>query len=110
LMRGLLESFGVWCRNRDWCAKDPGFVAEKSSTLFDTVAVYLAVSSELVKTESFGVRVTDEGMTVPDAGGRPIQWALDWKDLDGYEEWLTARLVAPARRSAVDPPRGGQRP
>jgi inosine-uridine nucleoside N-ribohydrolase len=108
LMRGLVESFGVWCRNRDWCAKDKGFVAEKSSTLFDTVAVYLAVSSDLVKTESFGVRVTDEGMTLPDAGGRPIRWALDWKDLDGYEEWLTARLAPPGR--AKGPPRAGQRP
>jgi inosine-uridine nucleoside N-ribohydrolase len=110
LMRGLIESFGVWCRNRDWCAKDAGFVAEKSSTLFDTVAVYLAISSELVKSESFGVRVTDEGMTQPDAGARPMRWAVDWKDLDGYEEWLTARLAAPARRRALEPPRAGQRP
>jgi inosine-uridine nucleoside N-ribohydrolase len=109
LMRGLVESFGIWCRNRDWCAKDPGFVAEKSSTLFDTVAVYLAISSALVQTETLGVRVTDEGMTLPDPAARPIRWAVDWKDLDGYEEWLTARLAAPARR-AVDPPRAGQRP
>jgi inosine-uridine nucleoside N-ribohydrolase len=95
LLRGLVEAFGVWCRNREWCAKDPGYVAEKSSTLFDTVAVYLAISHELVSLETLGVRVTDEGMTVPDSGARPMKWAVDWKDLDGYEEWLTARLLGP---------------
>jgi inosine-uridine nucleoside N-ribohydrolase len=111
LLRGLFEAFGIWCRNREWCARDPGFVAEKSSTLFDTVAVYLAISSELVQTETLGVRVTNEGMTLPEPGARPIRWAIDWKDLDGYEEWLTARLVAPAPRPAGQrAPRAGQRP
>ena len=53
-------------------AKDPAFVSEKSSTLFDTVAVYLALSSDLVRTETLGVRVSDEGQTVPDAAARPL--------------------------------------
>jgi len=95
-LRGLVEAFGAWCRNRDWCAKDPAFVASKSSTLFDCVAVYLAISRDLVKTETTGVRVTDEGMTVPDASARAATWATDWRSLDGFEEWLTARLTAPA--------------
>jgi inosine-uridine nucleoside N-ribohydrolase len=95
LLRGLVESYGIWCRNREWCAKDPAFVAEKSSTLFDTVAVYLALSSDLVRTEALGVRVSDEGQTVPDAAARRLSWAVEWKDLDAYEEWLTTRLLAP---------------
>jgi inosine-uridine nucleoside N-ribohydrolase len=95
LLRGLVEAYGLWCRNRDWCAKDPAFVAVKSSTLFDCVAVYLAVSRELVKTETTGVRVTDEGMTIPDPAARPLVWATEWKSLDGFEEWLTARLTGP---------------
>jgi len=96
LLRGLIEAYGVWCRNRDWCAKDPTFVTAKSSTLFDTVAVYLAISQALVKTETLGVRVTDEGMTVPDPTARKVAWATEWTDLAGFEEWLTARLTAPA--------------
>jgi inosine-uridine nucleoside N-ribohydrolase len=95
LLRGLIEAFGVWCRNRDWCVKDAEYVKSKSSTLFDTVAVYLAISRELVRTESLGVRVSDQGMTLPDPSERPITWAVDWKDLDGYEEWLTRRLTTP---------------
>jgi inosine-uridine nucleoside N-ribohydrolase len=95
LLRGLVEAFGIWCRNREWCAKDRGYVAEKSSTLFDTVAVYLAVSRELVRSEALGVRVTDEGMTVPDGAARPMEWAVEWRSLDGYEEWLTERMLGP---------------
>jgi inosine-uridine nucleoside N-ribohydrolase len=94
LLRGLIEAFGIWCHNRDSCAGDPAFVALKSSTLFDCVAVYLAISRDLVKTETTGVRVSDEGMTVPDAGARPVAWATEWRDLAGFEEWLTARLTA----------------
>jgi len=95
LLQGLVEAYGVWCRNREWCAKDAGYVAEKSSTLFDTVAVYLAVSHDLVTTETLGVRVTEAGLTLPDPAARPLTWAVEWKDLDGYEEWLTTRLLGP---------------
>jgi inosine-uridine nucleoside N-ribohydrolase len=98
LLRGLVEAYGTWCRNRDWCAKDPEYVARKSSTLFDCVAVYLAISHDLVKTETTGVRVTDEGMTVPDPAARPLVWATEWRDLAGFEEWLTARLTSSAQR------------
>jgi inosine-uridine nucleoside N-ribohydrolase len=98
LVRGLVEAYGVWCRNRDWCAKDPDYVAKKSSTLYDCVAVYLAISHDLVKTETTGVRVTDEGMTVPDLAARPLAWATEWRDLAGFEEWLTARLTSSAPR------------
>lgn len=97
LVRGLMDAYAAWCRQRDWCAKDPEYVASKSSTLFDPVAVYLAISRDLVKTETTGVRVTDEGMTVPDPSAPPVTWATEWKSLDGFEDWLTTRLTAPAR-------------
>jgi inosine-uridine nucleoside N-ribohydrolase len=96
LARAVLENYRLWCPRQEWCAKDADHVIAKSSTLFDTVAVYLAISSDLVKTETVGVRVTDEGMTVPDPAGRPVQWATEWASLDGFEEWLASRLASPA--------------
>jgi len=96
LARAVIDAYRLWCPRQEWCAKDPEFVTAKSSTLFDTVAVYLAISRDLVKTETTGVRVTDEGMTVPDPASRPLAWATEWKDLGGFEEWLAARLAAPA--------------
>ena len=95
LLRAVVENFGLWCRRADWCAGDAGYVRSKSSTLFDPVAVYLAIASGYVKTEPMGVRVTEEGMTVEDPASRPLSWATAWRDLDGFEEWLTARLTAP---------------
>ena len=100
LLVALFENYELWCRTKEWCTKKPDRVAVESSTLFDTVAVYLAVTRELVKTETLGVRVTDDGMTVPDAAGQPLVWATEWKDLDAYEEWLTRRLLGEAVRSA----------
>jgi inosine-uridine nucleoside N-ribohydrolase len=96
--RAVVESFRLWCRNREWCVKDHEQVEAKSSTLFDTVAVYLAVSRDFVKTERMGVRVADDGMTVPDAEGRSLAWATEWKDLDGFEDWLANRIAGPATR------------
>ena len=95
LLRALIENYRLWCPRRDWCAKDAEYVSVKSSTLFDTVAVYLAISHDLVKTEPLGVRVTDQGMTVPDPAARVLSWATEWRDLDGFEEWLVVRLTAP---------------
>jgi inosine-uridine nucleoside N-ribohydrolase len=95
LARAVVDAFRAWCPHQDLCARDPEHVTAKSTTLYDTVAVYLAVSRDLVKTGALGVRVTDEGMTVPDTAARPLTWATGWRDLDAFEEWLAARLTGP---------------
>ena len=100
LVAALVENFRLWCPNQEWCAKDAEHVGAKSSTLFDAVAVYLAIERSMVVTETLGVRVTDEGMTVVDPAAARYAWATSWKDQDGFEEWLTKRLLAP-----VVPPR-----
>jgi inosine-uridine nucleoside N-ribohydrolase len=94
LARAVIESFRVWCAHRDWCNQDGELVKAKSSTLFDPVAVYLAISRDLVETERTGVRVTADGMTVRDPRAPALGWATGWRDLDAFEEWLAARLSA----------------
>ncbi len=96
LARAVVDAFRAWCPHQDACARDPEHVASKSTTLYDTVAVYLAIARDLVKTESLGVRVTDDGMTVPDPAARPLTWATGWRDLDAFEEWLASRITGPA--------------
>jgi hypothetical protein len=66
---------------------------EKSSTLFDTVAVYLAVRQNLCVMEQLGIRVTDEAMTVMDPQAKQINVATSWKDLGGFEDFLVERLI-----------------
>jgi inosine-uridine nucleoside N-ribohydrolase len=111
LVAALLDNYAVWCPNHDWCAKDAEYVAAKSSTLFDTVAVYLATSRDLVTVEQLGVRVGDDGSTSLDPSGRPLGWATEWKSLDAFEELLVSRILGPGPAPAAKPaPRPEARP
>ena len=93
LLQALMENYRLWCERVPWCADESGQVEVKSSTLFDTVAVYLAEARDLVKTEKLGVRVNDQGMTVIDEAAPALAWATEWKNLDGFEELLVERLT-----------------
>ncbi|HVO11439.1 MAG TPA: nucleoside hydrolase [Vicinamibacteria bacterium] len=102
LAKAVMENYRLWCPHVDWCTKDQA--ATRSTTLFDTVAVYLAFAHDLVAVERLGVRVGDDGMTVPDATARPLGWATSWKDLDGFRDLLTDRLTGGAPRHAAEKP------
>ena len=97
LLQALIENFRIWCPHAAWCRDDDTHVTARSTTLFDTVAVYLAGARDLVETEALGVRVTDEGMTVPDESAPPLTWALEWEDLEAFEDLLTERLTGSGR-------------
>ena len=90
LARAVIENYRIWAKNQ---SMDPSSVDRGSSTLFDTVAVYLAQSTELVKTERLGIKVTDDGYTVIDEEARKINCATEWKDLGAFEDFLIARLI-----------------
>jgi inosine-uridine nucleoside N-ribohydrolase len=75
-------------------AKLPADMADKrSSTLFDTVAVYLAIRQDLCVMEKLGLRVTDDGFTVIDPQAKQVNVATRWKDLGAYEDFLVERLA-----------------
>ena len=86
LVKAMLDNYRIWARN-------PNVTA--SSTLFDTVAVYLALPGPkpLMKLEELPIRVTADGMTVIDPAGRKMQVATEWTSLDGYCDWLTQTLL-----------------
>ncbi len=60
LVKALIQNY------RSWCGKNPKRAETASSTLFDTVAVYLAFREELCRMETLPIRVTDDGKTVID--------------------------------------------
>ncbi len=64
-----------------------------STTLFDTVAIYLAMSTELVKMEKLGIRVTDDGNTKIDEDAKIIDCAMEWNNLGAFEDFLVERLT-----------------
>ena len=85
--RALIENYRIWKKAK------PGEKIDASSTLFDTVAVYLAFSTELVNMERCPLVVTDKGFTAIDPSGKPIDCALSWKDLGAFEDLLVERLT-----------------
>ena len=64
-----------------------------STTLFDTVAIYLAMSTDLVKMEKLGIKVTDDGHTQIDETAKVVNCATEWKDLGAFEDFLVERLT-----------------
>ena len=90
LVRALIENYRIWRKAQDPNAPDE---VDASSVLFDTVAVYLAISTELVRIERIPLVVTDKGFTVPDPNGKPIDCAMEWKDLGAFEDFLVERLA-----------------
>lgn len=82
---------------RIWVSGDAKLPADRadqqSSTLFDAVAVYLAIRQDLCVMEKLGIRVTDDGMTVIDPQAKPVNVATSWKSLEGFEDFLVERLA-----------------
>jgi inosine-uridine nucleoside N-ribohydrolase len=82
---------------RLWVAGDSHLPADmanqRSSTLFDTVAVYLAVRQDFCAMETLSLRVTDDGMTVIDPQAKKLNVATNWKDLATFGDFLVERLT-----------------
>ncbi len=91
LVQALIENYQIWIENAGWARELD--TETRSSTLFDTVAIYLAFSEELLVMERLGIRVTDDGYTVVDNNARMINCAVDWKDLPAFEDFLMQRLT-----------------
>jgi inosine-uridine nucleoside N-ribohydrolase len=87
LIQAIVENY------REWLGPNAAQVDVKSSVLYDTVAVYLAFRDDLLKMETLGIRVTDDGYTVPDENAKRMRVAVEWKDLGAFEDFLVRRLV-----------------
>ena len=68
-------------------------LSSSSTTLFDTVAIYLAMSTELAQMEKLGIRVTDDGFTRIDKKAKAVNCATEWKNLGAFEDLLVDRLT-----------------
>jgi inosine-uridine nucleoside N-ribohydrolase len=92
IAKAIIENYRYWCAPQT----EPGQTSaaeSRSSTLFDTVAVYLAFRDARLKIEELGIRVTDDGFTVIDARAKKMAVATAWKDMAGFEDMLVDRLT-----------------
>ena len=90
VVEALMENYRIWLKSRENGQQQ---FETRSTILFDTVAVYLAFSEELLEMQKLGVRVTDDGNTVTDEKARAVSVAVEWKDLSAYEDFLVERLT-----------------
>jgi inosine-uridine nucleoside N-ribohydrolase len=104
LTRALIENYRAWYKqgilnqNKDLSEAEVNKRVEQklnssSTTLFDTVGIYLAMSTELVKMEKLRIKVTDDGYTRIDENAKVINCATEWKDLGAFEDFLVERLT-----------------
>jgi inosine-uridine nucleoside N-ribohydrolase len=93
LVKALVQNYEYWWQARSDSKADPQRAEKVSSTLFDTVAVYLVFADALCQMETLPIRVTDEGMTVIDPGAKQMKVATAWKDLGRFEDLLVKRLT-----------------
>ena len=89
----LMENYRAWLPGAPYV--DPETDTSKiSTTLFDTVAVYLAAEQDLVEMQDVPLRVTDDGWTLVDeVNGRMVHCATAWKDQAGFEAKLVDILL-----------------
>lgn len=92
--RTILENYRAWAARRPELA--PKDVETQSSTLFDCVAVYLAVSEAFCEIEPLPLRVTADGHTRLQPDGRTVRAATQWKDLPAFRRWLADRIAGPS--------------
>lgn len=88
LTQALIENYRIWAHKGKWYNK-----LTQSSVLFDTVAIYLAFSEELLVMEDLPLLVDDSGCTVINPNGKICHCAMAWKDLSRFEDFLVFRLT-----------------
>ena len=91
--RAIVAAYNVFEPNADWTDVD---VTQRSSTLHDAVAVYLAFSEEYLALETLHLRITEDGYTRVDSeDGPPVEVALEWTNEEAFKDLLVERLTSP---------------
>lgn len=91
LTKAIIENYEIWSSNGQF--KKSLVIPKETSALYDTVAIYLAISEELLNIEELGIRITDEGKMVIDETAKKIRCATSWKELSAFEDLLVSRLI-----------------
>jgi inosine-uridine nucleoside N-ribohydrolase len=86
------ENYEIWARKRGLS----DYLTKKNTTpiLYDTVAIYLAFSEELLNIENLKIEVTDNGFTEIGDKGNNIRCAVSWKDIQAFKNLIVDRLVS----------------
>jgi len=93
LTQAVIANHEGWFNTIDWPITKMIDPAVSSSILFDTVAVYLGFSTELLKMETLKVAITDDARMVEDNSGQSMHIATSWRDQEKFLDLVTQRLL-----------------
>jgi len=88
IAQSLISQYRLWKTE-----KLDGPIPERSSVLFDTVAVWLAVGRQFAGISNLQVAVDDQGFTKVDPAGKSVQAAILWEDKRGFLDWVARRIA-----------------
>jgi inosine-uridine nucleoside N-ribohydrolase len=89
LLGAVLRNYGEWLE----AVGRPELYTERTTPLFDTVAVYLAYAEDLVEIERLPIVVGHNGMTEISPGGHLVRVATRWRDAERFADHVLARLT-----------------
>lgn len=89
--RACMENYRIWAKRVDWMSVD--YEEERTSVLFDNVAVFMAYSEQFIEWECFPISVRDDGLTERATEGRPVKVAMRWNDLNAFNDHITRRIL-----------------
>lgn len=89
--RLIMENFRIWAKKTG----QTSLIQEKQRTsiLFDIVAIYLAFSEELINIENLRIDIDDKGYTKITEIGDNIRCATSWKNEKGFKDLIVNRLI-----------------
>jgi inosine-uridine nucleoside N-ribohydrolase len=94
LVQAIVKLYRIWKRNIDWPQYEELNPDERTSVLYDCVAVYLTITEDLLDIEELGISITDDGRTVVNESSKRVRCATAWKDQPAFENFLMQRLLS----------------
>jgi inosine-uridine nucleoside N-ribohydrolase len=91
IVNSIKENFQIWADKIE--ASEYFAQNKRSSVLYDTVAIYLGFSEDLLNIEELNIKVTKKGITKIRKKGNNIRCATSWKDIQVFKDLLVDRLV-----------------
>jgi inosine-uridine nucleoside N-ribohydrolase len=91
IVKLIKENYKIWAKEQNLTK----LITEdkKTSILFDTVAIYLGFSEELLNIEDLKIKVTEKGITKINEKGDDIRCATSWEDVQAFKDLIVNRLV-----------------
>jgi len=97
IVKALIENYFCWFKKISQSGGFAYYCDTRSSTLYDTVAILLLLPQHIkfleMQTHPIIVDIPTGHTLIDREKGKPINVAVNWKDLNGFEKFLVSKLI-----------------